>query len=259
MITVSEASLMQLMSAWLWPFMRIGGFVMAAPVIGTRAVPVRIRMMLALALTIVLAPVVAPAAMIDPLAAEGLLTGVHQLVIGVCIGLVLRLVFVVFEFAGQLIAQQMGLGFAALVDPQTGAQVPVLSHLYVILATLLFFAVDAHLVLISLLGDSFKLLPVGPRGITAAGAAVVLDWSSTLIASALLFALPIVVALLAINLALGVMARAAPQLNIFAVGFPVMILVGVLLVSFTLSGLVNASADLFESAFATARAALEAN
>jgi flagellar biosynthetic protein FliR len=256
MLTLNEATVLQLLGAWLWPFIRIGGFIMAAPVIGTRAVPLRVRMMLALALTGILAPVVAPAAIVDPMAAEGVLTGVHQLVIGASIGLVLRLAFVVFEFAGQLVAQQMGLGFAALVDPQTGAQVPVLAHLYTILATLLFFAIDAHLVLLELLADSFRLLPVGPTGLTAAGAGVVIEWSAELFGSALLFALPIVVALLAINLALGVMARAAPQLNIFAIGFPVMILVGVVLVSFTLDSIMGASVGIFDSAFDAARTVL---
>lgn len=258
MIAFSEAHLMQLMAHWLWPFMRVGGFVMAAPVIGTRAVPVRVRLILALALTGLLAPVVAPAAVIDPLAAEGLLTAIHQIVIGATIGLVLRLLFFVFEFAGQVVAQQMGLGFASLVDPQTGAQVPVVAQFYIILATLLFFVMDAHLALIALLADSFHVLPVGPFGITAAGAGIVIDWSADLIATSLLLGLPILVALLAINFGLGIMARAAPQLNIFAVGFPVMILFGVILIFVSLGSLTEITRALFDSALQTARLALEA-
>ena len=254
----SEAQILQLLGAWLWPFVRIGGFVMAAPVIGTRAVPLRIRMILVLALTGVLAPVVAPAAGVDPLSADGWLTTAHQLFIGATIGLVLRLAFFVFEFAGQLVAQQMGLGFASLVDPTSGAQVPVLAHFYIILATLLFFVFDAHLVLIELLADSFTLLPIGPQGITAAGADAVVRWSAGLIGDGLLLSLPIVVALLAINFALGVMGRAAPQLNLFAVGFPVMILIGIVLVLVTLDGFAGFTGGLFDDAFLTTRTALEA-
>lgn len=257
-MTFSEAQVLQLLGVWLWPFLRIAGFVMAAPVIGTRAVPARVRIVLVLALTGVLVPGIAPASGIDPLGGIGVLTAVHQLAIGATIGLVLRLVFFVFEFSGQLIAQQMGLSFAAMVDPTSGAQVPVLSHLYIILATLLFFALDAHLVLIRLLGQSFDLLPVGPQGITSAGAGAILDWSSQLIADGLLLSLPIVVALLAINFAFGVMARAAPQLNILAVGFPVMLIVGVFLLLITLPAFGEFSEALFERAFATARLAIGA-
>lgn len=254
----SEAQILQLLGAWLWPFVRIGGFVMTAPVIGTRAVPLRLRLILALALTAVLAPVVAPAADLDPLSAGGLLTTAHQLFIGATIGLVLRLAFCVFEFAGQMVAQQMGLGFASLVDPTSGAQVPVLAHFYIILATLLFFVFDAHLVLIELLADSFTLLPIGPQGISAAGADAVVAWSAGLIGDGLLLSLPVVVALLAINFALGVMGRAAPQLNLFAVGFPVMILIGIVLVLVTLDGFGSFTSGLFDRAFLTTRAALEA-
>ncbi|MEQ8661172.1 MAG: flagellar biosynthetic protein FliR [Gammaproteobacteria bacterium] len=254
----SEAQLLHLLAAWMWPFLRVGGFVMAAPVIGTRAVPVRVRMIFALALTAVLAPVTAPAAGYAPLGAESVLVGMHQVVIGATIGLVLRLTFFVFEFAGQLVSQQTGLGFASLVDPTSGAQVPVLAHFYIILATLLFFSFNAHLVLIELLAESFTLVPVGAQGLTSAGAEVILEWTGALIADGLLLGLPVIVALLAINFALGVMGRAAPQLNILAVGFPVMILFGMMLVLLTLDGLGAAAERLFGDAFATLTATLEA-
>ena len=257
-ITVPESTVLALLNQWLWPFLRIGGFVMAAPIIGTRAVPMRIRMILVLALTAVLAPVVTSPASITAFSGTGMLTTVHQLIIGATIGLVLRLVFLVFEFSGQLVAQQMGLGFAAMVDPVTGAQVPVLAHLYMILASLVFVASNAHLILIKLLADSFILLPIGPHGLAAAAADIIVAWSGSLFASALLLALPLVIALLAVNLALGVMARAAPQLNIFAVGFPVMILIGVALASLTLDDLSAHALTLFDDAFATVRAALTA-
>ncbi|MCZ6666033.1 MAG: flagellar biosynthetic protein FliR [Gammaproteobacteria bacterium] len=258
MIAVTEATVLQLLASWMWPFMRIAGFAMTAPVIGTRAVPMRIRLIFALSLTGVLAPVVAPTAGIDPLAAEGLLTGTHQIVVGATIGLVMRLLFFVFEFAGQVVAQQMGLGFASLIDPQTGAQVPVLAQFYIILATLLFFVMDAHLALIALLAESFEVLPIGPAGITQAGAGIVIEWSADLIATSLLLGLPILVALLAINFGLGVMARAAPQLNIFAVGFPVMIFFGVILVFLSLDSLPVVARSLFVSALETIRLVLAA-
>jgi len=257
-ITISQATLTALLAQWLWPFLRISGFVMAAPVLGTRALPMRARVILVLAITSVIAPVVAPATAIEPFSAAGLLTVVQQIIVGATIGMVLRLVFMVFEFAGQFVAQQTGLGFAAMVDPTSGSQVPVLAHLYVILATLIFFVSDAHLVLIKLLGDSFTLLPVGPLGLTSAGADLIVEWSATLFASALLLSLPVVIALLAINLAFGVMSRAAPQLNIITIGFPVTILAGIMIVSLTLDDLRTTCVALFDSAFTLTRLALEA-
>jgi len=257
-ISISQATLTALLAQWLWPFLRIGGFVLAAPVLGTRALPVRARVILVLAITSVLAPVVTPAIAIDPMSATGLLTVVQQVIIGATIGMVLRLIFMVFEFAGQFVAQQTGLGFAAMVDPTSGSQVPVLAHLYVILASLIFFVSDAHLVLIKLLGDSFTLLPIGPLGLTSAGADIIVEWSATLFVSALLLSLPVVIALLAINLAFGVMSRSAPQLNIITIGFPVTILAGIVVVSLTLDDLRSASMDLFDSAFVIIRLALEA-
>ncbi len=257
-ISISQATLTALLAQWMWPFLRIGGFVMAAPVLGTRALPMRARMILVLAITSVLAPVVAPVTHLDPLSADCLLTFAQQVIVGATIGMVLRLTFMVFEFAGQFIAQQTGLGFAAMVDPTSGSQVPVLAHLYTILASLIFFASDAHLVLIKLLGDSFTLLPIGPLGLTSAGADIIVDWSATLFASALLLSLPVVIALLAINLAFGVMSRAAPQLNIITIGFPVTILVGIMVVSLTLDDLRGSCLELFDSAFVIIRTVLEA-
>ena len=257
-ITIPLATITALLTQWMWPLLRVGGFVMAAPVLGTRALPLRARLILVLALTSVLAPVVHPAKFIDPLTPDGLLTVMQQVIIGATIGMVLRLTFMVFEFAGQFIAQQTGLGFAAMVDPTSGAQVPVLGHLYMILASLIFFAADAHLILIKLLGDSFTVLPIGPLGLASAGAELLVDWSGTLFASALLLSLPVVIALLAINLAFGVMTRSAPQLNIITIGFPITILAGVMVVSLTLDDLRGMCLDLFDSAFVITRAALEA-
>ena len=255
-MVISDVQIMQWLSAFIWPFIRIGAFVMSAPIIGTRALPLRIRLMFALGLTVVLAPVAAPAAVIAPMGADGFLVALNQIMIGATIGLVLRLTFFVFEFTGQLVAQQMGLGFAAMVDPTSGAQVPVLSHLYIVLATLLFFVFDAHHALIELLAQSFTFVPVGVGSLTAAGADVVLAWSSGLFVSALLLALPVLVALLVINLALGVIVRAAPQLNIFAIGFPVMILIGVVLMMLTLPNLALYAERLFAEGLESVRQAL---
>lgn len=253
MLTVTEAELMRLLAVWAWPFLRIVGMVVTAPIVGTRTVPGRTRIILSLALCAVIVPLVPPPPEVVVLSPAGLLIAAQQLLIGAAIGLVLRLVFVVVELAGQIIAQQMGLGFASLVDPQTGLQVPVLSQFYIILTTLMFFSLEGHLILISTLVDSFKILPIGLSGIGREGVELVLDWSRSLFSGALAIALPIVVALLVVNLSFGVMARSAPQLNVFAVGFPVMILFGVFMVFLTLDTLEIHLRANFNAAFVVAR------
>lgn len=257
MISVTDTQVMTLLQAWLWPFLRIASLVMTAPVIGTRSVPMRVRMAVAVAITAVLAPVLPADHTVVPLSDAGLLTAVQQIVIGATVGLVLRLVFAVIEFAGQILAQQMGLGFAAMMDPQSGAQVPVVSQFYIILATLLFFAGNCHLLLIRLLADSFDLLPVGTAGVTRAGIDRVLAWSGTLFSGAVLIALPMIVALLMVNLAFGVMARTAPQLNVFSVGFPVMIICGAVLMLLFVGDFGTAMQTDFDSAFTLAYRVLQ--
>jgi len=256
LIALSGEELSALTLQWLWPLLRVAGFVMAAPVIGTRSVPARVKLMFALAVTAVLVPVLGPAPVADAISPAGLLTGVQQVLIGTAIGAALRLVFLILELAGQIIAMQMGLGFAAMVDPQTGAQVPVVAQFYVIIATLLFLAIDGHLMLVGLLADSFRILPVGPAGLTHAALGQVLDWAGWLLVQAVVLALPAVIGLLVVNVAFGIMTRAAPQLNVFAVGFPVTIIAGTAFILLGLSVFAELLVEHFAAAAAMARALL---
>lgn len=254
MLELTDRELLGWLAAWLWPFLRISAFMLTVPAIGTRSVPARVRLVFALALTVVLAPLVGPAVLpaAELLSAQGLLIAAQQVLIGAGLGLVLRMVFLVLEFAGQIIAQQMGLGFAAMVDPASGSQVPVISQFYVILATLMFFALDAHLKLVELIADSFELLPIGGGGFAPGALSGVIAWSGDLLGIGVVVMLPVVASLLVVNLAFGVMARAAPQLNIFAVGFPVMIVFGVVMMVLTLGGLPTQVEGLLISGFEAA-------
>jgi len=244
---------MRLLALWVWPFLRISGLVLTAPAIGTRVVPGRTRIILVLALSAVIVPLTPPAPEVVLFSPGGLLMAAQELVIGASIGLVIRIVFTVVELAGQIVAQQMGLGFASLADPQTGLQVPVLAQFYIIFTTLIFFSLGGHLILISALVDSFTIVPTGTRTIGRDGLEIVLEWSTTLFSGALAIALPIVVALLAVNLSFGLMARAAPQLNVFAVGFPIMIMFGIFMVMLTFDTLEYHVRLNLDSAFVVAR------
>lgn len=248
-MTFSDQEIIALILQWLWPFFRIAGLMMTAPMIGTRTVPVTLRLILAVCITIAVAPTVPEFVYQDPMSAQGLMITIQQILIGAVLGLVVRLIFLVLEVGGEVIAQQMGLGFAAMVDPASGRQVPVISQFYTILATLMFFSLNGHLVLIQVITDSFQTLPIGMHGITRDDAWGVVTWGGWLLSSAVLIALPAIAAMMIVNLSFGVMTRAAPQLNIFAVGFPIMIIMGMFIISMTLSNMQSHIADLFEEAF----------
>ncbi|NNM00258.1 MAG: flagellar biosynthetic protein FliR [Gammaproteobacteria bacterium] len=245
----TDAELLALLQHWIYPLLRVAGVLMAAPIIGTRTVPGRVRIIMTLSITAVMAPVLPVTEPIALLSGVGLATAAQQVLIGVAIGMVIRLMFTVLEMAGQVMAQQMGLGFASLVDPQSGAQVPVVSQFYIVFGTLMFLSLDGHLLLIEALYNSFSLIPVGGGGIGRSGIESLLEWSSQLFAMSLAIALPVIIALLVVNIALGVMARAAPQLNIFAVGFPVMIMFGIALIMLTFGSLTEQFGRVIELSF----------
>ncbi|MDJ0873292.1 MAG: flagellar biosynthetic protein FliR [Gammaproteobacteria bacterium] len=243
-------------TSWLWPFFRIGAMLAVTPLFSARYVPVRVRLGLAAALTIVVAPTITATPSVAPFSAEGLLITLQQVLIGVLMGLALRLVFTVFELAGQIVAQLMALHFASLVDPNSGVQVPMLSQFYLVLATLAFLALNGHLLCIEVLAESFEIIPVGVHGMGRDGFWSLVLQGGWIFSAAVLFALPVVAALLIVNLAFGVMTRAAPQLNIFAVGFPITMIIGFSLMLVTLPGVSAQFEQLFSDAIAYLRALL---
>ncbi|HRD65830.1 MAG TPA: flagellar biosynthetic protein FliR [Candidatus Competibacter sp.] len=240
-------------AAWvgtfLWPLTRVAALVSVAPVFGSRVLPRRVRLMVALALTWAILPFVPPAPAVDPLGPTGLLLVFQQVLIGLSMGFLLRLVFGALELGGNIIATQMGLGFASLVDPQSGAQSPLLSQFYTLLGTLVFLGLNGHLLLIRLLVDSFAALPVAATGADRDLLWMLVNWTSRTFAGAVLISLPAIVSLLMVNLAFGVMTRAAPQLNIFAVGFPITLVIGLLIVLYNLPTLLYQLDGLFADAF----------
>ncbi|MEK1908294.1 MAG: flagellar biosynthetic protein FliR [Pseudomonas sp.] len=228
MLELSNAQIGGWVGQFLLPLFRIASMLMVMPVIGTQLVPTRVRLYLSLAICLVLAPNLPPMPQVDSISLQSMLLIGEQVLIGVMFGLVLQLYFHLFTVAGQIIAIQMGLGFASMVDPTNGVSVPVLGQFLLMLVTLLFLAMNGHLVVFEILAESFVTLPVG-QGLlldhywTLAGK---LSW---VMAAGLLLALPVVTALLVVNLAFGVMTRAAPQLNIFSIGFPLTLVLGLVI------------------------------
>lgn len=252
----TTAELGTLISSFMWPLIRISAFTMAMPVFTARGVPMQARMIFALAITLVVIQPLPPSPAIDPLTAEGFLIAIQQITVGIAMGFTLRLVFAAMVNAGHIIALGMGLGFASMVDPSNGVQVPVISVFYNLLATLLFLALDGHLVAIQVLAESFRILPIGPVGLNAQAFYDLVLWGSWMFSGAMLLALPATTAILMVNLAFGVMTRAAPQLNIFAVGFPVVLMGGFAVVLLTLGSVGDVFINLTEQALGLMRALL---
>lgn len=202
----------------------------SVPLFSIKAVPARVRLILSAVITLVVMPLLPPLPDVEMFSYTGFMMALTQVMIGLTSGFILQLVFAAVVFSGQGVALSMGLGFSTMVDPQSGQQVPVIAQFYTITTTLVFLSLDGHLLLIQMLLDSFKTLPIGIDGIDKAGIWSILEWSSLMFAGGLLLAMPIIASLLLVNVIFGVAARAAPQLQIFSVGFPVTLMLGMLLV-----------------------------
>jgi len=231
-----------------WPVLRIGGFVLTAPAASEAVVPRLVKIVLTLALAFLMAPLVQAPAELSIFSAAGMLSAVLELLIGVCIGMVVQLSFEALVFAGQSISLTMGLGFATLVDPQRGAQTPVLGQMFMIFGTLTYLAINGHLLLLGALAQSFHTLPIGAASLDKNLLLSVVLWGARIFDAGLLIALPAVIALVIVNLALGVITRAAPQLNLFGIGFTITLLCGFFVLIAGLDGIMSGISSLIGSA-----------
>ncbi len=222
--------------------------VAAAPVYGTRSVPTKVKVMTSLAITSVLVPIL-PVPEVDVFTPLAILIIAQQILIGLIIGFAVQLVFSAVITGGQIVAMQMGLGFSLMVDPQNGQQSPVLSQFYIIFVMLVYLAINGHLVLLEVLAESFKTMPISAQGLVADDFMQIVKWGGNIFAGGMAIALPAIASLLVVNLAFGVMTRSAPQLNIFAIGFPITMLLGFSLVMVTLPNISPKSISLFSEVY----------
>lgn len=252
MIQITTGQLEAWLALYLWPFLRIGACFMMAPIFGAGFVPPRVRLFLAGAITFIVAPLI-PAPNVAVFSFAAVIVTIHQLLIGFASAFVLQLIFDALAMGGQLLANTMGLGFAFNVDPLRGVSTPVLGQMYMILVTLLFLAIDGHLVLIEILVQGFTTLPIGMSGLDSELIWRVAQWGTQLFAGALVVALPGMAALLVVNLAFGVMSRAAPTLNLFAVGFPISLISGLVIMYIGLPSVLAAFNQSLDAAFGLIR------
>lgn len=234
MISVSTTQLYALINAFFWPFVRLLSLFASAPLLGDRSVPARVKIALAIACTVLVAPMLPDAPTTAPFSGHGLALLVQQMLVGVAIGLGMRFVFAAIELAGDMIGLQMGLSFATFVDPQNATETPIVGSFLAIVATLIMLSMNGHLLMIAALIDSFRTVPISVQPELAFNARRVAALGGDIFRIGLHLSLPVLATLLVLNLAMGVLSRAAPQLNIFAVGFPLSILAGLLLLGLAL-------------------------
>jgi flagellar biosynthetic protein FliR len=249
MISVTAAQLDLWVASLMFPLARLLGLIAAAPLFNSRGVPVRIRLALGLAIALAVVPALPPFP--APPAGSWLALPLlaREAALGIAMGFTLRLVFAAVDLAGELIGLQMGLSFATFFDPESGGQTIVLGEFLGLLTSLIFLGLDGHLLLIDVTVRSFEWLPPAGGPLAARGWAFVAHYGITVFAAGFLLALPLIAALLITNIAMGVLTRAAPQLNLFAVGFPVTLAAGFLVLLLALNAFGPVMRTLLERGF----------
>lgn len=246
MISFTSAELNAWIATFFFPLARILALLAAAPPFNNAGLTTRVRLVLGLAIAMAVSPALPAMPAIEPASGLGLLILAQQMIIGLAMGFALRLVFSAVDLAGMMISTQMGLGFATAYDPQSASQTPVVSEFIGLLALLMFLSIDGHLMVISTLVQSFTFLPVKLLAISEASWLNIASAGGIIFSAGVMLALPAVTALLITNVALGVLGRVAPQLNLIVIGFPVTILLGFIALYVGMSYLAAPLQQLFE-------------
>lgn len=250
-MTLLSADIIAKFYTFLWPMLRISALMLTAPLFAQAAFNVRLRVLLALVLTWLVFPL-HDWPVLDPVSGPGLREVFNQIMIGALAGLILQVVVAAVVVAGQSVAASMGLSMASMIDPTMGS-VPVVSQFLLLLASLVLVSAGGHVILLSLIIESFRTLPVGTSIINQDSLGLVLRWSSMIFLGGVLIALPVMIALLFVNVGVGIVSRAAPSLNIFSLGFPAAVIGGFLVLFIFLGSMVGRMEWLWVSAFDVVR------
>ncbi|HET7867874.1 MAG TPA: flagellar biosynthetic protein FliR [Burkholderiaceae bacterium] len=234
MLTFSEAQLTAWLTPLIWPFIRVLALFMTVPVLSQRNVPMRVRVALAFLITVCAQASLPDMPVIALDSAVAVMVVIQQIIIGATLGFAARIVFSAIEFAGELVGLQMGLNYAGFFDPSTGGQGTALGRFFGTTVAWLFIIINGHLLIIMAMVQSFHAFPVSPEPFALLRALQPQIWGAEIFKLGLWIALPMVTMLLFVNLVLGVISRVSQQMNIFAIGFPITLGVGLLGVLLTL-------------------------
>lgn len=238
--------LIRYVSQIIWPFARIGGLLLAVPVFSSVLLPSRVKIIFLFVLSWICAPLVPEELTFLHFNGLYLVYLAQEFFLGLLMGFVLQFAFQVFILGGQIISMQAGMGFAVMVDPASKASVPLVGQLYLMMMTLIFLALNGHLMIVDSLMDSFKRMPIGHSGVSTSTLWHVITFSGWMFKKALLISIPALLSLLVVSLSFGVMARAAPQLNIFSLGFPITLLMGMVVIKIGLPGVAAQMAEIID-------------
>ncbi len=251
MISVTIDQLYAWINAFFWPFVRIAAMVGSAPLLSESAIPARVKVGLSVMLTLIVAPSLGPMPPLATASWAALWIIGQQILIGLALGLTMRIIFAAVQTAGEFIGLQMGLSFASFFDPATGSNTAVLARILNTVTLLVFLAMNGHLLMIGGLVRTFEVLPITVGELDVNGWGVLLEWSSQIVVSGLLMALPVMIVLLTINLSLGILNRTAQQLSVFAVGFPISLTVGLTILAVVLPQISPFLEQLFQDGYDT--------
>lgn len=226
--------IMQFLADFLLAFTRIAATIGVMVGMGAKTTPTRIKLFLSIAVTVLALPALPPSPFIDLFSFDMVPIVMQQIIVGSVIGFVSVLMLNTFVLAGQIVAIQTGLGFASMMDPVNGTNVPAVGQFYLILATLLFWSIDGHIVLIKTVIYSFDTIPIGSGWLDRLSYQQLYNWGGWLFTTAMVLCLPPVTAMLIINITFGILTRAAPQLNVFTIGFPITMVAGLIILWSTL-------------------------
>jgi flagellar biosynthetic protein FliR len=229
------AQITQFLSDFLLPLARVSAMFMVMAGIGVKTVPMRVRIGLSLLVTLLIVPILPASQFTELFSFQMVIVVMQQILIGAAMGFASVMMLNTFILAGQILAMQTGLGFASVVDPANGQSVPAVGQFYLILATLLFWVFDGHLIMIQMLIHSFTTLPIDGTWWPVQNFERLALWGSWMFATALVLSLAPLTAMLVINFSFGVMTRAAPQLNIFTIGFPFTLVAGLTIIWATMT------------------------
>lgn len=252
-MTFNSNDLLVWVSSFIWPLTRILGMMAGSPLFSSSGIPVRIRVLIGVFIALLISPFVPVELAVDPMSYAGFLILIQQFLIGAAMGLAMRLAFSALEMAGTAVGMTMGLGFATFYDPQTRGQSSAISQYFALLVLTVYVASNFHLLMLSIVAESFTTLPIagGPMG--KDGFFLFVQWGALIFSYGLQLALPILAALLITNISLGILTRAAPQLNLFGIGFPVTIAVGFIMIALMLTYMEAPMEQLFIEVFGLIR------
>lgn len=218
----------------IWPFLRTLAVFTSAPVFSSRAFPVRARIALAFFVALAAQPTLGDQPVISITGPGAMGAVIQQVGLGLAIGFSIRVVFAAVELAGEIVGFQMGLNFASFFDPSFNSQSSAVARFFGQMAIFMFIVMNGHLLVLMAVIKSFNSFPVDQNFLEAVKQMKVLDLGAEVFASGLWISLPMVGMLMFANLALGIVSRVAPQMNIYAIGFPITLTVGLVSIAATL-------------------------